>query len=151
MDASATPPSSILEQRRAQIFPVFDPAQRSVARRFGGEPRAFGPDALVFELGQVGVPAWLVIRGSIEVSRRDRLGDITSVTTHGPGEFTGEISQLAGGASLARGVAGSEGAEAVPFDAGQLRALVIACAEVGEAIMRAFILRRVFLIETGAG
>lgn len=151
MDSNATPSSSILGQRWAQIFPVFDPAQRAVARRFGGEPRAFGPHALVFELGQAGVPAWLVIRGSIEVSRRDRLGDITSVTTHGPGELTGEISQLAGGPSLARGVAGSVGAEAVPFDAAQVRALVVACAEVGDAVMRAFILRRAFLIETGAG
>jgi len=40
---------------------------------------------------------------------------------------------------------------AVPFDAAHLRALVIGAAEIGEIVMRAFILRRVALIEAGGG
>jgi thioredoxin reductase (NADPH) len=39
----------------------------------------------------------------------------------------------------------------MPFDAAQIRALVVATADIGEMIMRAFILRRVLLIQAGAG
>jgi thioredoxin reductase (NADPH) len=38
---------------------------------------------------------------------------------------------------------------AAPFDPAHLRALVIGSADLGEIIMRAFILRRVALIESG--
>jgi thioredoxin reductase (NADPH) len=149
MTSSST--SSLIERRREQMFPVLNPMQVEIARRFGGEPRRFEPGEIVFEVGQVGAPAYLVLSGSIKVVRRDGLGRVSAITTHGPGELTGEVSQLAGGPSLAEGRAGANGAEAAPFDSAQLRALVVATAEVGEAVMRAFILRRVFLIETGAG
>lgn len=141
----------MVERRREQLFPVFTPAQVAVARRFGGEPQRFKPREVVFGLGQTGTPAYLVLSGAIDVARRNAGGDLSEVTTHGPGEITGEISQLAGGPSLAQGCAGPDGAEAVPFDAAQLRALVVGCAEVSEAVMRALILRRMLLIEAGAG
>jgi thioredoxin reductase (NADPH) len=50
---------------------------------------------------------------------------------------------------LACGRAGSEGCTALPFDAAHIRALMVGSAEVGEIVMRAFILRRVGLIEDG--
>ena len=72
-----------------------------------------------------------------------------AITSHGAGQFTGEISQLAGRAALATGRAGPEGCTALPFDAAHLRALVVGSAELGEMVMRAFILRRVGLIQEG--
>jgi thioredoxin reductase (NADPH) len=45
--------------------------------------------------------------------------------------------------------AGPEGCLAYPFDAAHLRALVIGSAEIGELMMRAFILRRAALLEGG--
>jgi len=69
-----------------------------------------------------------------------------------PGQFTGEISQLAGSPSLAAARAGENGCLAIPFDTAHLRALIIGSAEVGELVMRALILRRAGLIATaGAG
>jgi thioredoxin reductase (NADPH) len=107
---------------------------------------------MVFDTGQRDVPAWLILQGTIEAVRRDGLGQETPIIVHGAGQITGEVSQLAGRASLAAGRAGPEGCTAVPFDAAHLRALVIGSADIGETIMRAFILRRVGLIETaGAG
>ena len=47
--------------------------------------------------------------------------------------------------------AGPQGCTALPFDAAHLRALVIGSVELGELVMRAFILRRVGLIEAGVG
>jgi thioredoxin reductase (NADPH) len=143
--------SPLIERRRAQLFPVLSPAQVAVARRFGGSPVSFQREAIVFEVGQAGTPAYLVLSGSIVAARRDPLGALEHVVTHSVGELTGEIGQLSGGPSLAQGRAGVDGAEAVPFDSAQLRALVVATVDIGEMIMRALILRRVFLIETGAG
>jgi thioredoxin reductase (NADPH) len=83
------------------------------------------------------------------VVRRDGLNHETAITTLGPGQFSGEVSQLAGAATLASASAGPEGCTALPFDATHVRALMIGSAEIGEIMMRAFILRRVGLIEEG--
>jgi thioredoxin reductase (NADPH) len=144
---------SLLETRRDQMFPTLTARDIAVARRFAsGDSRRFAPGEIVFDVGQRDTPAWLLLQGSIEAVRRDGLGHETAIVTHGPGQITGEVTQLAGRASLAAGRAGPEGCTAVPFDAAHLRALVIGSADIGETIMRAFILRRVGLIETaGAG
>ena len=141
---------SLVETRRHQMFPVLDEVQIETARRFAsGEARSFAPGEVVFDVGERQAPAWLVLEGTIEVSGRDRLDHETAITTHGAGQISGELSQLAGRASLATGRAGPEGCTALPFDAAHLRALVVGSAEVGELIMRAFILRRVGLIQEG--
>src|SRR5262249_14696031 len=151
MQQQARSPGSQFENRRAQIFPVLDPSQIRIARRFGGEPRRFAPHERAFAAGELGAPAYLVLSGSINVARRDALGGLTPINARGPGELTGEIGQLSGGPSLGEGHAGEEGAEAVPFDSAQLRSLVVGTAEIGETVMRAFILRRAFLIDVGGG
>ncbi len=141
---------SLIDTRRDQMFPVLDAAQVETARRFcSGPPQTFAAEAVVFEVGEHHSSVWLVLEGAIEVVRRDGLGHEKPITTQGPGQFTGEISQLAGRGSLAAGKAGPDGCTAAPIDAAHLRALVIGSAEVGEIVMRALILRRVGLIEGG--
>jgi thioredoxin reductase (NADPH) len=103
----------------------------------------------VFDAGVANAPAWLVLKGSIDVVRRDGLKRETFITTHHPGQFSGEVSQLAGRQSLAAGSAGAEGCTALPYDAAHVRALMIGSADIGEIMMRAFILRRVGLLESG--
>ncbi len=139
-----------IETRLHQIFPRLDATQIEVMKRFasGGE-HMFQPGETLFDVGQRNSPAWLVLRGSIDVVRRDGLGNQLPIVSHMAGQFSGEISQLAGRASLAAGKAGSGGCLAVPLDAAHLRALIIGSAEVGEIVMRAYILRRVALIEGG--
>ncbi len=135
------------------MFPVFDAAQIETARRFASGPaRRFAPGEIVYEVGMRYVPAWLVLAGSIDVVRGDGLGSVASFTTHRAGQLSGEISQLGGRGTLAAGRAGPDGATALPFDAAHVRALVVGSAEIGEIVMRAFILRRVALLEAdGAG
>ena len=65
----------------------------------------------------------------------------------GAGQFTGEMSELSGRGTLASGRAGPEGCTALPFEAAQIRALIVGSAELGEILMRAFILRRVGLLQ----
>jgi thioredoxin reductase (NADPH) len=129
---------------------VLDFAQIETAKRFAsGAARSFAPGGAVFNVGERATPAWLVLEGTIEVMGGDALNPERIITTHGAGQITGELSQLTGRATLATGRAGAGGCTALPFDAAHLRALVIGSAEVGEMIMRAFILRRVGLIEEG--
>jgi thioredoxin reductase (NADPH) len=141
---------TLVDARRDQMFPVLDAVQIETAKRFASGPaRDFAPGAVVYDVGERHAPAWLVLKGSIEVFRRDGLAGEVGVTTHGQGHVSGEVSQLAGGPSIAQGRAGPDGCTVLPFDAAHLRALVIGSADVGEIVMRAYILRRVALIEAG--
>jgi thioredoxin reductase (NADPH) len=140
----------LIDTRRSQMFPVLDSAHIETARRFASGPvKEFAPGAPVFEMGERHMPAWLILGGEIDIVRRDGLDREAAIVSIGAGQFSGEVSQLSGRGSLATGRAGPEGCTALPFDSAHIRALVIGSAELGEIIMRAFILRRVALIEIG--
>jgi thioredoxin reductase (NADPH) len=141
---------SLIETRGHQMFPLLDAGQIETAKRFAsGPPRDFSPGETVFAVGERNVPSWLVLKGTIDAIGRDGRGVETHITTHHAGQFSGELSQLAGRQSLAMGRAGPDGATAIPFDDAHVRALMIGSAEIGEIMMRAFILRRVGLIDGG--
>jgi thioredoxin reductase (NADPH) len=141
------------DDRHHQRFPVLDRGQIATVRRFASGPETrFDPGETVYAIGASNVPAWLVLQGSIEVSRRDGLHGEVPIVTHHAGQFSGEVNQLAGRPSIAGGRAGPQGCTALPFDSAHLRALMVGSADVGEVVMRALILRRVSLIaEGGAG
>ena len=136
--------------RDHQLFPVLSPEHIETARRFAsGAETGFAPDELIYAIGESDAPSWLVLAGSIEVMRRDGLSQEAYITSHGVGQFTGEVNQLAGHPSIAAGHAGKTGCTALPFDAAHLRAMMVGAADLGEIVMRALILRRVALIEQG--
>jgi thioredoxin reductase (NADPH) len=138
----------LLEDRIAQIVPTLTPAQIQFALRFASGPaRYFAPDEKLLDVGDRNMAVWLVVEGSIIATRRDGLGRERIFATGGPGQFSGEVSDLAGHASLAMVCAGPEGCTAHPFDLPHLRALLISSADIGEVMMRAFILRRAALLE----
>ncbi|NIJ76601.1 thioredoxin reductase (NADPH) [Xanthomonas campestris] len=142
---------SLADTRHHQMFPELDSGQLAITRRFASGPaQRFDAGEIVFDVGDAHAPVWVVLEGTIEVVRRDGLGNEKPITLQTPGQFTGEVSQLAGRASLAGGRAGPQGCLALPFDTAHLRALMISSAEVGEVVMRALILRRVGLIEGDA-
>jgi thioredoxin reductase (NADPH) len=144
---------STIDSRREQMYPVLDAAQMAIAKRFASGPaRDFAPGDVIFEFGQRAAASWLVLKGTIAVTRHEGFDRTVSVIRERVGQFSGELSQLSGRASLAEGRAGPEGCTALPFDAAHLRALMIGSAEIGEIVMRAFILRRVALLESsGSG
>jgi thioredoxin reductase (NADPH) len=92
----------------------------------------------------------VVLKGMIRVTGRDAHGEDFPVVEHVPGSFSGELGQLSGRRSLADGTAVGD-VEALLLDPEHLRALLLAEAALGEKIMRALILRRVALIESGTG
>jgi len=136
--------------RDYQIFPTLNVHQLETAKRFAsGEPRRFAPGEVIFSIGDRSAPAWLVLDGSMNSFRHDGLAGEAPITTHRVGQFSGEVSQLSGRPSLAGARAGPDGCTALAFDGPHLRALIIGSADVGEILMRAFILRRVGLISAG--
>ena len=142
---------TLVETRGDQLFPVLDAAQIETARRFASGPaRDFAPGEHVYNVGERHTPTWLVLKGAVEVVTRDGLNHEAAITTLKVGQFSGELSQLAGGGTMASGHAGPAGCTVLPFDAPHIRALVVGSAEVGEVVMRAFILRRVGLIQGGS-
>ena len=92
----------------------------------------------------------VILAGQIKSVRRDGSGQEIPIVTQGPGAFLGELAQLAGRPALVNSYA-REPVKALIIPSERLRALIIAEAELGERIMRALILRRVGLLETGAG
>jgi thioredoxin reductase (NADPH) len=141
-----------ISDRSAQRFPRLREAQLDVVRRFAeAHERHFAPGECIFNVGERAVPTWFLLSGSAEISGRDGLNEPIALRTLESGHFTGELHQLTGGPSLAGGVAGPDGCAAIPLDAVRLRALIVGSAELGELIMRAFILRRVGLHERGVG
>jgi thioredoxin reductase (NADPH) len=145
----SVPTSSVIDTRRHQMFPMLEPSEIERVRRFG-EIRSYGAGEALATVGDVGRGLMIILAGEVDITRRDQSGRRDPIVTHGPGAFMGELAQLAGRPALVDAHAqGPVEALIIPPD--RLRALLVAEAELGERIMRALILRRVGLLETGAG
>lgn len=141
--------ATTFDTRRAQMFPRLEAAEIERLRRFGQVIHAEAGAALATS----GVPSpglFVILAGRVAISRRDAHNDSQPIVEHAAGQFIGEIAQLSGRPSLVDVTAISE-VEALLIAPERLRAVLVAEAELGERIMRALILRRVSLIETGAG
>ena len=131
------------------MFPVLDPSEIERVRRFG-KVRSYGAGEALAKVGDAGHGLSVILAGKVDITQHDELGRRTPIVTYGPGSFMGELAQLAGGRALIDAHAQGP-VEALTIPPEQLRALLIAEAELGERIMRALILRRMGLLETGAG
>ncbi|MGJ0506836.1 MAG: FAD-dependent oxidoreductase [Methylocystis sp.] len=143
------PTQSIIDTRRPQMFPELTPAEIERLRRFG-EVRFYGRGEALANAGQVGKGLTVVLTGRVDISTHDQSGHRELIVSHGAGGFMGELAQLAGRPSLVDAHAQGP-VEALILPPERLRMLLMAEAELGERIMRALILRRVGLLETGAG
>jgi len=140
---------TIIATRGAQMFPILTPDEMARLRRFG-ELRKFGQGDVLATIGKPSHGLILILDGEVEISQHDETGRRTQIVIHQRGSFMGELAQLSGRPSLVDAHALTE-VEAVVVPPERLRALLIAEADLGERIMRALILRRVGLIESGAG
>jgi len=131
------------------MFPVLEAPEIERVRRFGAV-RSFATGEALEKAGEVGTGLSIILEGRIEAFQRNAAGSQVPIVTQGPGAFLGELAQLAGRPGLVDAYA-TEPAKALIIPPDRLRALLIAEAELGERIMRALILRRVGLIETGGG
>src|SRR6476646_8150609 len=138
----------LTSSRIEKIFPKLTPAQiiRIAAH---GHVRSVQSGEVLIEQGDTSTPLFAITSGEVEIVRPLR-GQETLITVHGPGEFTGDVTTLSGRRSFARARATKPG-EVIELDHQQMLGLVQTDAELGEILMRAFILRRAVLITAGVG
>ena len=138
-----------MDTRRHQMFPVLEPMEIERVRRFG-KVRSYGAGEALAKVGEKGHGLTVILAGTVDVTQHDESGRRDPIVTHGSGAFMGELAQLAGRPALVDAYA-QTAVDALIIPPEQLRAFLIAEAELGERIMRALILRRVGLLERGAG
>jgi thioredoxin reductase (NADPH) len=138
----------ITSSRVEQIFPKLTPAQlRRIAAR--GRAREIQLGEVLYEQGDSAVPFFVVVSGELEVVRPSGVVE-TLVTVYESGQFTGEVGTLSGRRSLFR-VRSTKPGEVIELDRQHMLVLVQTDTEIGEILMRAFILRRVELVAAGMG
>jgi thioredoxin reductase (NADPH) len=140
------PPSTL--DARTQAFPVLTSRQIDRIRPLAHSRRVERGDIL-FEPGDTAVPFFVLLSGSMEIIQPSVDGE-RPVAAHAAGEFTGETSMISGQRSLVRGRV-TEPGEFLEVSGDGLRSLVARDAELSEIFMRAFILRRLALIQSGFG
>src|SRR5216110_789342 len=115
------PPTSIIEQRREQAFPVLAPSEVERLRRFG-EVHHFRKGDLVVRAGKPTEGLMLVLSGHMRMVPHSKPD--AAIVTHGPGEFQGELAQLSGRPSLVDGIA-EDDVEVVLIPPSRLRDLMV--------------------------
>ena len=144
-DLEATDPYA----RAAQIYPHL--TQDLIARVGAyGTAETLPANTLVFERGQRGVDFFLVTGGAIEIFETDEHGTEHSVTRHAAGQFTGELDLFNDRAILVSGRATAD-TQVIRVCRADFRRMVSAEADIGEIMMRAFILRRTGFIRHAQG
>jgi thioredoxin reductase (NADPH) len=130
------------------LFPVLtdDQAARLAAH---GRTRRVAAGEVLLEMNDAHPRIFVVISGRIEVFRV-KVGGEEAFAQLGRGQFTGELNLLSGRRTLVRIRATEPGAVA-ELDREQGLAVVQTDGELGEVLMKAFILRRAELIAQGIG
>ena len=101
----------------------------------------------LFQAGDHDFGFFVVKSGKVEII--DESGDVPkTVTIHGPGNFTGDVAHLTGGAALVSAVALGD-CEVYEISPGGVREVINLHPELGDTILQAFIARRQLLRESG--
>jgi thioredoxin reductase (NADPH) len=140
--------SSVSDTRRPQMFPVLTAAELRRIERFGRR-QPYRDGELLAKNGAPSPGMCVVLSGKIVVRQHDGLGHVSPIVEMGPGDFAAELAELSGQPSPVD-VRAEGDVEALIVPAEGMRALVVAEADLGERIVRALILRRIYLVETKA-
>ena len=132
---------------REQIFPTLTAEQIARIARHGRR-RPLQAGEVVLREGASQVPFFVVTAGQLNVLRISDREEL--IATHQTGQFTGEVSMLSGRRAMFRLVA-AEASEVIELDRGCLQELVKTEEQLGDLLLRAFILRRVELVSHGMG
>ena len=135
--------------REHQAFPQLTDDQIDRATAFG-TVESHEKGFVVFERGDKTVDFFIVLDGSIEIYDYDCDGQPHVFTTHGEHQFTGELDLYSDRKILVSGRLGEDG-RVLRLSREQFKELLAAEPDIGDVVMRAFILRRIGLIESSLG
>ena len=145
---AASNPSDPYE-RAAQTFPRLSDEQVARAKAFG-RIQDLPKGRVLFSRGDRTVDFFLVLEGSIEIYDEAPDGRHNVFTVHGKHQFTGELDLFNDRDILVGGRMGENGRVA-RMNRAQFRRLLTAEPDIAETIMRAFILRRMGLMQHAQG
>lgn len=137
------------DARLAQTFPRLSPEMAGRIAGYGSEER-LAKGTMLFERGQRGGDFFVVLEGRIEIFDFDDYGSPSVFTTLAERQFTGELHLFNDRRILVSGRAGSD-SRVLRVRRPDFRRLITGEPDLGEIIMRAFILRRVGLIRYARG
>lgn len=137
-----------LERGAENAFPTLSGEQMERLRSSGRVLRVKAGDTLLGP-GQTDLHMYVVLSGSIEIMRSAAEGEVL-VVVHHPGQFSGEANLLTGRPSMSR-VRAREDSEVIEVERASVLRLFQSGNEIGEILLRAFILRRLTLIAHGYG
>ena len=130
------------------MFPLLDEAQITRLTPFG-KPRRTQPGETIFGQGDAVHGVFVVLDGSLEILNLSGDGEeVLRVVERGA--FTGEVNLLSGRRSLVSCRA-REACTLLEIPRTELRRLMETAPELGEIFLRAFLLRRVYLISHSVG
>jgi thioredoxin reductase (NADPH) len=131
------------------MFPILDNAQLARLRQFG-EERNVEAHEILFDLGDSDHGIFVVLSGSLEILAISNSGEESILRTVKCGSFTGEIALLSGRRSLVRCRA-REAGSVLEIGRASLQRLLQTDAAMGEIFLRAFLMRRVYLVSHSVG
>jgi thioredoxin reductase (NADPH) len=135
--------------REAQTFPRLSLEMAERVARYGHE-EAIAPGTVLFSRGERGVDFFFVLEGGIEILDNADDGTPRVLRSHVAHQFSGELDQFNERQILVTGRAGPA-SRVVRIKRAEFRRLVTSEPDIGEIIMRAFILRRVGLMRHAQG
>ncbi|MFN7110397.1 MAG: FAD-dependent oxidoreductase [Brevundimonas sp.] len=136
--------------RTAQVYPRLSDEMMDRVRNYGDE-EAVAAGQVLFRRGDRRADFFVVVQGEIAIIRQDDQGADELLVTHQAHQFTGELDQVSERALLVEGRSTGPG-RVIRVHHDDLARLMSSEPDIGELIMRAFILRRMgFLYHAQAG
>ncbi|MDI7862847.1 FAD-dependent oxidoreductase [Rhizobiaceae bacterium n13] len=141
--------SAALNEIPGEAFPRLTAEMVARVARFGRQDR-FDSGAYLYEVGDREVDFFIILDGAVDVFESDGRAGHVLIATHGENQFTGELHHLSERGMLvcARAIVPTS---VVRLPRAALLQLVSAEPDIGEIILRAFILRRTRLLEHAEG
>ena len=133
--------------RTAQVYPRLSEEMMARVRNYG-EEEAVAPGQVLFRRGDRRADFFVVVTGEIAIVRQSDTGDDEILITHQPHQFTGELDQVSERALLVEGRSTADG-RVIRVHHSDLSRLMSSEPDIGELIMRAFILRRMGFLYYG--
>jgi thioredoxin reductase (NADPH) len=145
--ALPTPVTTITPTETA--FPTLTPAQMDRIAKHG-RIRTVKPGEILVEVGSPTVPFFVMKTAQVEIVKPSDRGDTVVVVHSHPGNFSGEVNMISGRRAMLQIRASSAG-DVIEVAREELIKLVQTDYELSEILMRAFILRRIELINSRLG
>ncbi|MGA7156533.1 MAG: FAD-dependent oxidoreductase [Acidobacteriaceae bacterium] len=144
----SSPPTDNASNHDVDMYPVLTEQEIDRARPFGQLREArFGE--ILYRAGDVGVPCFILLSATLEITQQSIQGErlIAHIL---PGMFTGEAGLIAGQPVVAQARV-VNGGTILAVQPEELRTLVARDATLSEILFRAFVLRRLMLINRQLG